>query len=216
MIVKTMVVGQLEVNCYLLACERTQLAIVIDPGDEAPAILAELERGGLHVVGIVATHGHFDHVMAARPLQEATGAPFSLSAADGPLLAAMGPWARVFLGREPGPPPDVQSELAAGDSIEFGDEALEVRATPGHSPGSVTLVDRRGKRAFTGDALFAGAIGRTQSEAEHQELLRSIWQQIMTLPDDFTVWPGHGPATSVGEQRLSNPFLQPGSGRRGS
>ncbi len=209
MIVETIVVGALQVNCYLLGCERAQQAIVIDPGDNPAAILRALQRYGLSLAKIIATHAHFDHVLAARRLQEATGAAFQLHPADRPLLAAMQRTTLAWMGYDPGEPPQVNGGLTEGEIITAGDMALEVRATPGHSPGGVTLVDHAGRRAFTGDALFAGSIGRTDLHGGNLELLlASIQAQILSLPDDYAVLPGHGEASTVGAERRGNPFLE--------
>ena len=208
MILETIIVGALQVNCYLLGCERTRQAVVIDPGDNAPAIQAALRKRGLTLTAILATHVHFDHVLAARPLQEATGASFYLHPAERPILAAMRGMTQAWLGYDPGAPPEVSGELAPGQPVVFGDEMLEVRATPGHSPGGVTFIHHASRRAFTGDALFAGGIGRTDLPGgDLRILLAGIREQILTLPDDYAVFPGHGPASTVGEERQSNPYL---------
>lgn len=208
MILETIIVGALQVNCYLLGCERMRQAVVIDPGDNAPAIQAALRKHGLTLTAILATHVHFDHVLAARLLQEATGASFHLHPAERPLLAAMRGMTQAWLGYDPGTPPEVSGELAPGQPVVFGDEMLEVRATPGHSPGGVTFIHHASRRAFTGDALFAGGIGRTDLPGgDLRTLLAGIREQILTLPDDYAVFPGHGPASTVGEERQSNPYL---------
>jgi glyoxylase-like metal-dependent hydrolase (beta-lactamase superfamily II) len=208
MVLETLIVGALEVNCYVLGCERTRQAIVIDPGDNAPAIRRTLQKGGLALARIIATHAHFDHLLAGRQLQEVTAAPFYLHPADRPLLTAMQRTTAAWMGYDPGEPPQVTGDLAAGEVITVGDVALEVRHTPGHSPGGVTFVDHAGRRAFTGDALFAGGIGRTDLPGGNTaKLLASIRAQILTLPDDYAVLPGHGEASTVGEERRSNPFL---------
>ena len=211
MILETLVIGALEVNCYVLGCERTRQAIVIDPGDNAAAILRALQRHGLTLAKIIATHAHFDHLLAGRRLQEATAAGFYLHPADRPLLTGMQQTTVSWMGYDPGEPPQISGDLTAGEVITIGDVALEVRHTPGHSPGGVTLVDHAGRRAFTGDALFAGGIGRTDLPGGNaRTLLASIRSQILTLPDEYAVLSGHGEASSVGAERRSNPFLGPG------
>lgn len=208
MILETVIVGALEVNCYVLGCERTRRAIVIDPGDDPDRILAALRRHNLSVDRLTATHAHFDHVLAVRALQEATGAPFYLHPADRSLLGAMRGTSMAWIGYDPGAPPLVDGDLVPGETIHVGDLALEVRATPGHSPGGVSLVDHRDHRVFTGDALFAGSIGRTDLPGGDLELLLGqIRSQILTLQDDYAVLPGHGPSSTVSEERRSNPFL---------
>ncbi len=207
MILETLVVGALQVNCYVLGSEETGRAVVIDPGDDLRDILALLKRRHWSVDRIVATHGHFDHLLAAHALQEATGAPFYIHEGDVALLAKMQPTSMAWLGHDPGAPPSVSGYLEAGAMIEVGELTLEIRATPGHSPGGVTLVDHGARRAFTGDALFRGSIGRTDLDGDFPTLLESIRSQILTLPDDYAVLSGHGPASTVGEERTSNPFL---------
>jgi glyoxylase-like metal-dependent hydrolase (beta-lactamase superfamily II) len=208
MILETLVVGALQVNCYLLGCEQTRQAIVLDPGDNAPAIRAALRKHNLTLIAIAATHAHFDHLLAARPLQEATAAPFYLHAADRPLLALMRPSTSAWLGYDPGEPPQVGGELTPGRPVVFGAETLEVRATPGHSPGGVTFVHHASRRAFTGDALFAGGIGRTDLPGgDLPTLLAAIRGQVLTLPDDYVVLPGHGPTSTVAAERRTNPYV---------
>jgi hydroxyacylglutathione hydrolase len=208
MLVEMIPVGPLQVNCYILGCKTTRQAIVIDPGDEAEAILAALDQHGLTLTRILATHAHFDHLLACRQLQGRTGALFYLHPADRPLVATLRRTCMAWLGYDPGPPPDVTGDLTPGETIRAGEIALEVRHTPGHSPGSITFIDRAGRRAFTGDALFAGSIGRTDLPGgDMRTLLGSIRSQILTLPDDFGVLPGHGEASTVGDERRGNPFL---------
>ena len=208
MILETLVVGPLQVNCYILGCERTRLALVIDPGYNMRGILAVLERRQLRLEQITATHGHFDHLLACHELQTRTGAPFYLHADDRPLVAAMRRTCMSWLGHDPGEIPAIAGDLTPGEVIRVGDIALEVRHTPGHSPGSITLVDHAGRRAFTGDALFAGSIGRTDLPGGSlATLLAGIRDQILTLPDDYAVLPGHGETSTVEAERWGNPFL---------
>ena len=210
MIVDHLVVGPLQVNCYILGCEETGEAIVVDPGDQPEAILAVLARSHLRLVKIVNTHAHFDHLLGVRALQEATGAPFLLHSEDRPVLEAARTHALAWLGVDPGPPPRVDEWLRLEEPLCFGRETLEIRWTPGHSPGSVSLVDHAGRRVFSGDALFAGSIGRTDLPGgDLDTLLRSIREQLLSLPDDYAVLPGHGPTTTIGQERRHNPFLQP-------
>ncbi len=209
MILDHLVVGPLQVNCYILGCRETGEAIIVDPGDNVKGILGTLNRYGLRLVKIVNTHAHFDHVLGVRGLQEATDAPFLLHPDEIPVLESMQEQVQAWLGFDPGPPPVINQMLQEGRSLHFGREELQVRLTPGHSPGGVSLVDHAGRRVLTGDALFAGSIGRTDLPGGDMDtLLRSIREQILSLPDDYVVLPGHGPATTVGEERRSNPFLQ--------
>jgi hydroxyacylglutathione hydrolase len=214
MILETVVVGALETNCYVLGCERTRQAIVIDPGDDPAEILGTLSRRSLTLGRLIATHAHFDHILAVRQLQESTGAPFYLHPADKPLLMAMRPTTMAWIGRDPGDPPAVQAELIPREKILLGDLALEIRGTPGHSPGGITLVDHGSRCAFTGDTVFAGSIGRTNLPGGNLKvLLEAIRSEILSLPDEYCLLPGHGPGSTVLEERMSNPFLVASSPR---
>ncbi len=208
MIVERVVVGDLDTNCYVVGCERTRLGTIIDPGGDASTILAALRRHDLTLDRLIATHAHFDHILAVRELQERTGAKFYLHAADSPLLKNMQRTAIAWTGRDPGEPPGAQGYLVPGETIRLGDVALEIRGTPGHSPGGISLVEHGSRRVFTGDALFAGSIGRTDLPGGKIEvLLESIQREILSLPDDYALLPGHGPSSTIWEERRSNPFL---------
>jgi hydroxyacylglutathione hydrolase len=208
MILETLVVGALETNCYIVGAEQSGRAIVIDPGDGSSEILRTLQRRGLALDQLIATHAHFDHILAVRALQEATGAPFYLNAADRPLLQAMQRTAMAWIGRDPGEPPEVEGDLIPGELVQVGDLALEIRGAPGHSPGGIVLVHHESRRAFTGDAVFAGSIGRTDLPGGNMALLmESIRSQILSLPDDYALLPGHGPSSTVLGERMGNPFL---------
>jgi hydroxyacylglutathione hydrolase len=148
-------VGPLQCNCYVVGDPETRRAIVIDPGGDASELTSALAEQNLTVTAIVATHAHFDHILAAEELRAATGAPFLLHDADRPLLDWVQESARLFLGREIGPPPEVDTSAAEGDRIRVGAVELEVVHTPGHSPGSVSLVAP--EAVFTGDTLFASS-----------------------------------------------------------
>lgn len=201
-------VGMLQVNCYVLGSETTGDAVVIDPGDNAHEIQAALARHELKLACIVATHAHFDHLLACRELQESASAPFLMHQADMPVLATMQRTCQAWLGYDPGEPPTVTRFLIPGEEVTVSDVRLEVRHTPGHSPGSVTLVHHAGRRAFTGDALFAGSIGRTDFPGGNlRTLLQSIRREILSLPDDYVVLSGHGEETNVSVERRTNPFL---------
>ena len=208
MIVEHLEVGPLQVNCYVLGCEETHQAIVIDPGGNPQEIRARLARHNLNLVAIVATHAHFDHVLAVDALRAEHHVPFYLHPDDEPVLAAQREVTRAWMGFDPGPMPQVDAHLTPGEPFRFGAVELEVRHTPGHSPGSVTLVDHGGRRAFVGDLVFAGSVGRTDFPGgDYRTLLHSIRQAILTLPDDYQLLPGHGPFTTVGEERMFNPFF---------
>lgn len=206
MIVKQLPVGMIQANCYLAGCEETGAGVIIDPGDEAERILAEVEAAGLTIKYILNTHAHFDHIMANGPLVAALGAPLALHPLDLPLLRQNGGAALFGLEAPPSPEPDLL--LAEGDTISFGNYTLHVLYTPGHTPGHVSFYEARAKIIFDGDVLFADGIGRTDLPGgSFETLLHSINEKLMVLPDDTTVCSGHGPITTIGRERAGNPWL---------
>lgn len=205
------VVGPLGCNCFVVGDAVTRRAIVIDPGGDANRIAAGLKEKALVVTAIVATHAHFDHLVAAEALRELTGAPFYMHDADKPLLDWYEESGRMFLGIELGPPPAVDTSATEGDVLAAGDVRLEVVHTPGHSPGSISLLAPGA--VFSGDTLFAGSIGRSDLPGgDGDTLLGVIRSKLLALGDEVAVHPGHGPSTTIGEERRSNPFV--GEGRR--
>lgn len=204
-------VGPLACNCYVVGDAETRQAIVIDPGGDADELVEMLVRDRLTVVAIVATHAHFDHLIAAERLREVTGAPFHMHRDDRPLLDWYAESARLFLGMELGPPPEVDTDLAEGDRLMASEtEGLDVLHTPGHSPGSISLVGDG--VLFSGDTLFAGGIGRSDLPGgAGGTLLASIESKLFLLDDDVLVLPGHGPDSTIGREKVSNPFV--GRGR---
>lgn len=200
------VVGALQCNCYIVGDAAARKAIVIDPGDDADELAGAISGRGLEVTAIVATHAHFDHVLAASRLRELTGAPFVLHRGDLTLLDWVGTSARMWLGIEAGDPPEVDALTGDGEVLAAGAVELEVVHTPGHSPGSVSLVSA--EALFSGDTLFAGSIGRSDLPGgDGAELLASIRARLLPLDDDLVVLPGHGPATTIERERRSNPFV---------
>jgi hydroxyacylglutathione hydrolase len=208
MIVKGLTVGLLQENCYILGCESTRRGVIIDPGDNARAILKIVSQQGLTIDQILLTHAHFDHVMALEPVKRATGAPIFLHPADLPILRDAPTRVRLWLDMEIDPLPEPDEFLEHGQSIRLGEETLEVRFTPGHAPGHVVFVHHAGRQVFGGDTLFQGSIGRYDVPlADGPTLFRSIREQLFTLPNDYVVYPGHGPATTIGDERKHNPFV---------
>jgi hydroxyacylglutathione hydrolase len=205
LILKTLVVGPIQSNCYIIGCERTREAAVIDPGGDADRILITLAKDRLRCIYIINTHGHFDHSADNKRLKEVTGAQLLIHHADAPMILHQsmngGMWGIHI---DNSPPPD--RYLTEGDIITFGDISLKVLNTPGHSPGGISLVTD--KIVFVGDTLFAGSIGRTDFPGgDHEGLLRNVRKKIFTLGDDVVVYPGHGPKTTVGRERKTNPFF---------
>ena len=205
LILKTLVVGPIQSNCYMIGCERTKEAAVIDPGGDADKILITLAKDKLRCVSIINTHGHFDHSADNKRLKEVTGAQLLIHNADASMILHQGTNRGMWgISIENSPPPD--RYLNEGDIITFGDISLKVLNTPGHSPGSISLVTD--KIVFVGDTLFAGSIGRTDFPGgDHEGLLRHVRNKIFTLGDDVVVCPGHGPKTTVGRERKTNPFF---------
>lgn len=197
--------GQFGENCYLVADTVRREAVLIDPGEEPGMFLAELDTRAWALTGIWITHAHVDHVMGVAPVRRRAHVPIHLHPADRALydsLPRQGEWFGLQL--EAPPPPDV--ELQHGQEVAVGRFGFEVRHTPGHSPGSVSFVGHG--MVFGGDVLFAGSIGRTDLPGgDLQVLLASIQRHFLTLPDSTIVRSGHGPETTIGVERLTNPFL---------
>jgi glyoxylase-like metal-dependent hydrolase (beta-lactamase superfamily II) len=198
------------VNCFILADEKTKEAVIIDPGDDAPEILKIIRDKGFKVKYLVITHGHFDHVGANKALKDATGAELLIHEGDAPVMASASLQSRAFGINTPSSP-RADRFVKHGDIITAGEVSLKVLHTPGHSPGGISLLEQG--MVFTGDSLFAGSIGRTDLPGgDLATLLRSIKTNLMALPDDTKVFCGHGPATTIGEERRENPFLNKESG----
>ena len=199
-------VGPLACNCYIVGDEATRHALVIDPGGAADDLAAAIVAQKLTVTGIVATHAHFDHILAAEHLRALTGAPLLLHDADRPLLDWLQESGRLFLGVDLPPPPEVDTSAREGDRVRAGGVELEIVHTPGHSPGSISLIGP--EAVFAGDTLFAGSIGRTDLPGGDTEMLLSaVRSKLFALDDDLTVFPGHGPITTLAAERAHNPFV---------
>jgi glyoxylase-like metal-dependent hydrolase (beta-lactamase superfamily II) len=181
-------VGEKDTNCYVVACADTKEAVVIDPGDDAPKILGQLT--GLTVRWICCTHGHPGHTGAKEPVKAATQAVTAMHLADATAMLK-----------------SADRYLVAGDALPFGDFALEVLPTPGHTPGGLSF--KVGNHVFTGDTLLAGKIGRVDLPGSSpQQMLLSLHGQLLTLPDNTVIYPGHGPNSTIGAERLGNPYLR--------
>lgn len=207
MILRTIVAGQLETNCYLIADEKTKEAICIDPGGNVDEIMGEVEKEKLSLKYIINTHGHFDHVGGNDVLKKTTGAKFAIHEEDAAILRTVASQSAVFgLAAVSSPPPDLL--LKDGDEIRVGNMALEVIHTPGHTEGGISLFLDQEKILFTGDTIFAGSIGRTDLPGgSYKGLIASIKNKILPLGDDVRILPGHGPETTVGSERKFNKFL---------
>jgi hydroxyacylglutathione hydrolase len=209
MILESFPVGPLRCICTILGDEVTHEAMVVDPGDNIPEILSRLQKHGLTLRQIVVTHAHIDHVGGAVLLKKVTGAPVFLNKRDLGLLSAM----EIQAGWLGVPTPEVAPpDASADDGLAVGLAALpgEVIHTPGHTPGSICLLFPKQHLLLAGDTLFAGSIGRTDLPGgDGRQILRSLRDRLLVLPDTTHVVPGHGPETTIGEERQSNPFLQP-------
>lgn len=203
MIIKTVVVGALQVNCVIIADEETKKAIVIDPGDEPDRILEEVRRNGWEVRYIVCTHGHFDHVGAVIDIKEATGAAVALHKDELEMYSSAKTIAKLWgFAAEDQPAPDLF--VKEGDRISFGGLEFQVLHTPGHSVGGICLLS--GGVLVTGDTLFAGSIGRTDLHGGDLSALKQSFRRLMTLPEATKVLPGHGPSTTIGHEKRHNMF----------
>lgn len=207
MILESVVVGPLMVNCYVLGCENSREGVVVDPGDDTDRILDAVSRHGLKVVAVINTHGHFDHTGGNQRIITETGAGLLIHELDAPMLARAVDTAAMFgLTAENSPPPS--RFLTEGEFVAFGEYRLRVLHTPGHTLGGCSL--HLEGMVFTGDTLFADSVGRTDFPGGSSVALgKSIREKLLVLPDDTIVYPGHGPSTTIGRERSHNPYLTP-------
>jgi glyoxylase-like metal-dependent hydrolase (beta-lactamase superfamily II) len=200
MILKTLTVGSLATNCYIIGCEKTHAGAIIDPGGEASRIISEASAGSLEIQYIINTHVHIDHIQANEELRKTFSCPLCVHEKDdssygNPDLNLSAP---VLC--SPLTFPSADRKLRERDEIKVGELSLSILHTPGHTPGSISIIVERD--VFTGDALFAGGIGRTDLPGgDHDLLMQSIKEKLLTLPDDFLIHPGHGPSSTIGTEK---------------
>lgn len=198
-------VGPMDSNCYIVGCEKTGIAAVIDPGAEGGRILRRLEKLGLTCKYIVITHGHIDHIGALQQVQQATGAEVLIHKDDAGMLTSPAQNLSLFMGsmlkfKE------ADRLLEDGDLIKVGEVTLEVLHTPGHTPGGICL--KVGQDLITGDTLFAGSVGRSDFPGgNHNVMIDSIKTKLLVFPDSTRIYPGHGPSSTIGAEKIHNPFL---------
>lgn len=207
MIHEILAVGPLQCNCSIVGDETSREALVIDPGDDVGDVLSILQKHGLKLKQIVVTHAHIDHVGGAMKLKAKTGAPILLNQNDHALLKVLDVQAS-WLGMRPPEPVVVDHSLTDGDNLTVGGITADVLHTPGHTEGSICLYFPAHRKLIAGDTLFAGSIGRTDLPGgSYEKIISSLHDRVLALPDETVVVPGHGPLTSIGEERETNPFL---------
>ena len=208
MIHEILPVGMLQCNCSIFGDEQSREAIVVDPGDNIEEILEVLRRHALTVKAIVITHAHIDHIGGAAKLKALTGAPVHMNQNDQTLYDHLDTQA-AWLGVKPPERTGIDTDAREGDSLALGDASFHVLHTPGHTQGSISLWIPAENKLIAGDTLFRDSIGRTDLPGgDGRQILRSIHNKLLTLPEDATVVPGHGPNTTIGREKARNPFLR--------
>jgi len=207
---RTFTGGGFAENGYLVACEQSGAAVAVDPGACAEGMADAIRSEGLDLVAVLLTHAHLDHIEGVHVIRGGVpNVPIWLHPADRSMYAALPEYAAAF-GVDVAPQPEPTDDLAHGQRFTFGDSSVDVRFAPGHAPGHVIFVSEEDGFALVGDVVFLGSIGRTDLPGgDFYTLMRSIREQVLTLPDAMVLHPGHGPATTVGDERRGNPFLIP-------
>jgi glyoxylase-like metal-dependent hydrolase (beta-lactamase superfamily II) len=210
MILEMLTVGPFQENCYVVGDEETGAGVVVDPGDEAARIALAVEQTNLEISQILITHAHIDHVGAVAALVDEYSCPVLMHAEAEPMLGQL-PTQAIMMGLRFGKVPRVDRYIEDEEVIEVGGLELRSLYTPGHAPGHIAFYIESEGLLLSGDALFAGSVGRVDLPGGSMEvLMRSIEERLLTLPDETSVYPGHGPKTTIGIERRHNPFLQGG------
>jgi hydroxyacylglutathione hydrolase len=206
--VRGVVVGLFRENCWIIGSRRRGEACVVDPGDEPETILSLARDMSVRITRVMASHAHIDHILAARAIVEATGAPFLLHEHDLPIAENLPTVARMWMNVDVPPAPKPDAYPVDGDDLEVAGVTLKVIHTPGHTPGSLCLYAPEAGLLFSGDTLFRESIGRTDLPGgDFAQIRASLTKRLLTLPDDTRVLPGHMQETSIGHERAHNPFL---------
>jgi glyoxylase-like metal-dependent hydrolase (beta-lactamase superfamily II) len=208
--IESLVVGPFQSNCHVVACTETNDAVIIDAGDDAARILSLVRTMGVNVKAVVSTHAHLDHVAGLAGVVEALGVPVFMHADETPMYEGVGQQAQMFGLPRPKTVP-IHRWLAEGDVINVGKLRGEVMLMPGHTPGHIIVVfkDETPPRAVVGDVLFQGSIGRTDLPGGDHDVMMKTLERFLPLPDDTIVYSGHGPETTIGDEKKWNPFLAP-------
>jgi len=206
--IKSLIVGPIETNCYIVYCPETKEGIVIDPGDDGAKIVETIANLEIKIKYIINTHGHHDHIKANKEVKEITGAEILIHTLDAPMLTDPSRNLSHYLG-EKTIEPSADRELADGDIINFGKITLKVLHTPGHTQGCICLLNSTKKICFTGDTLFNGSVGRTDLPGgNYKTLMNSLKDKLINLSNEVKIYPGHGPHSTIREEKAINPFLK--------
>ena len=210
MILETLTVGPFQENCYIVGDEESGIGAIIDPGEEAARIAMAVEQTGLDIGSLIITHAHIDHVGAVVALVDEYACPVLMHTEAEATLGQL-PTQAMMMGLRFGKLPTVDRHVGDEEVLEVGGIRLRSLYTPGHAPGHLAFYVEDRDLVLSGDALFAGSVGRVDLPGGSMEvLMRSIEERLLTLPDETMVYPGHGPQTTIGKERASNPFLQGG------